>query len=41
VVVNAVIDALASLGKPVVTEAALKLQMPITPEKVWRVLQGA
>jgi aerobic carbon-monoxide dehydrogenase large subunit len=40
VVVNAVIDALASLGKPAITEAALKLQMPITPEKVWRVLQS-
>jgi len=34
-VVNAVIDALARAGKG---EAALTLQMPLTPERVWRAL---
>jgi carbon-monoxide dehydrogenase large subunit len=35
-VVNAVIDALAREG---LAEAASRLQMPVTPEKVWAVLQ--
>lgn len=35
-VVNAVIDALAAAGH---AEAAEALQMPLTAEKVWRVLQ--
>jgi carbon-monoxide dehydrogenase large subunit len=39
-VVNAVIDALASLGRPAVMAAALALDMPLTPEKVWRALQA-
>src|SRR5437660_5779446 len=36
-VVNAVVDALARSGAG---ERALSLQMPLTSEKVWRVLQG-
>jgi carbon-monoxide dehydrogenase large subunit len=36
-VVNAVVDALARAG---LTERAHALQMPLTPERVWRVLQG-
>ena len=36
-VVNAVIDALARAGK---VESALALQMPLTPERVWRALHG-
>jgi carbon-monoxide dehydrogenase large subunit len=35
-VVNAVIDALARAGAG---EAAEALQMPLTPEKIWRVLR--
>jgi carbon-monoxide dehydrogenase large subunit len=37
-VVNAVVDALARAGK---LEQALALQMPLTPERVWRALSGA
>ena len=36
-VVNAVADALARAGKP---EKAATLQMPLTPAKVWEVLNG-
>jgi len=36
-VVNAVADALARAGKP---EAAAQLQMPLTPAKVWGMLNG-
>lgn len=36
-VVNAVADALARAGKPV---AAAQLQMPLTPAKVWEILNG-
>ena len=36
-VVNAVIDALARAGKG---EAAQALQMPLTPERVWRALRA-
>jgi len=36
-VVLAVIDALARAGAQ---ERALKMQMPLTPEKVWRALSG-
>ena len=35
--VIAVIDALTRAGKQ---EAAMKLQMPLTPQKVWRALQA-
>ena len=35
-VVNAVIDALARAGH---SSAAARLQMPLTPERVWRALQ--
>jgi len=35
--VNAVIDALARAGRE---KAALDLQMPLTPAKVWKALQG-
>jgi carbon-monoxide dehydrogenase large subunit len=35
--VIAVIDALARAGRE---KAAMKLQMPLTPPKVWRALQG-
>lgn len=37
-VVNAVVDALARSGR---TQAALAMQMPLTPETVWRALHGA
>jgi len=37
-VVNAVIDALARAGR---AESALALQMPLTPERVWRALNSA
>ncbi len=37
-VVNAVVDALARAGR---LEQALELQMPLTPERVWRALAGA
>jgi carbon-monoxide dehydrogenase large subunit len=36
-VVNAVADALARAGKK---EAAAQLQMPLTPAKVWGMLNG-
>ncbi|MEK9720610.1 MAG: xanthine dehydrogenase family protein molybdopterin-binding subunit, partial [Quisquiliibacterium sp.] len=36
-VVNAVIDALDRAGR---LEQALKMQMPLTPETVWRALSG-
>jgi carbon-monoxide dehydrogenase large subunit len=36
-VVTAVVDALARAG---LGRAAEKLQMPLTPERVWRALQG-
>jgi carbon-monoxide dehydrogenase large subunit len=36
-VVNAVADALSRAGHP---ETAARLQMPLTPEKVWLALQG-
>jgi carbon-monoxide dehydrogenase large subunit len=36
-VVNAVVDALARAG---LSEGAHALQMPLTPERVWRVLQA-
>jgi carbon-monoxide dehydrogenase large subunit len=35
-VVNAVVDALARAGH---AEAALRMQMPLTPERVWRAMQ--
>ena len=37
-VVNAVVDALARAG---LSETADSLQMPLTPERVWRALHGA
>jgi carbon-monoxide dehydrogenase large subunit len=37
-VVNAVMDALARAGAG---KRALALQMPLTPERVWRALRGA
>ena len=37
-VVNAVVDALARVGR---LEPALELQMPLTPERVWRALTDA
>jgi carbon-monoxide dehydrogenase large subunit len=36
-VVNAVADALARAGRP---QLAAKLQMPLTPARVWQLLQG-
>jgi len=36
-VVNAVVDALARAG---LTERAHALQMPLTPERVWRAIRG-
>jgi carbon-monoxide dehydrogenase large subunit len=36
-VVNAVIDALARADRK---EAALRMQMPLTPERVWRALHA-
>jgi carbon-monoxide dehydrogenase large subunit len=36
-VVNAVVDALARAGAE---KRALEMQMPLTPERVWRALHG-